>query len=130
MAKSAEGDVFSRYHAEAGIAAEHCLAPSFDDTRWNKVVEYYSLLERVTPSALHRLNRAVAMAEWQGPDAGLAVLEDFEPPTWLAGSYQWAAVLADLHRRCANTQEAERYRDAALDSAPTAAVRGSYSDNS
>ena len=123
MARSAEGDVFSRYHAEAGIAAEHCLAASFEDTRWYKVVEYYALLERVTPSALHRLNRAVATAEWQGPDAGLAVLEDFEPPTWLADSYQWAAVLADLHRRCGNDETAVRYRDAALASAPTAAVK-------
>ena len=80
LARSAEGDVFSRYHAEAAIAAEHCLAASFEETRWNKVVEYYSLLEQATPSALHRLNRAVAVAEWQGPKAGLAVLEDFEPP--------------------------------------------------
>lgn len=47
LAKSAQGDVFSRYHAEAGIAAEHCLAPSFQETRWDKVVECYSLWERV-----------------------------------------------------------------------------------
>ncbi len=123
LARSAEGDAFSRYHAEAGIAAEHCLAPSFEETRWDKVVEYYSLLEQVAPSALHRLNRAVAGAEWQGPGAGLAVLEGFEPPTWLAGSYLWAAVLADLHRRCGNTETAERYRDVAVESAPTAAVK-------
>ena len=116
-------DVFSRYHAEAAIAAEHCPAPTFEDTRWEKVVEYYSLLEQVTPSPLHRLNRAVAMAEWQGPRAGLAVLEDFEPPTWLTGSYQWAAVLADLHRRSGASEIAERYRDVALESAPTAAVK-------
>ena len=38
LAKGAEGDTFSRYHAEAGIAAEHCLAPSFQETRWDKIV--------------------------------------------------------------------------------------------
>ena len=123
LAKSAQGDCFSRYHAEAGIAAEHCLAPSLEETRWAKVVEYYSLLERVAPSALHRLNRAVAVAEWQGPGAGLAVLEGFEPPTWLVDSYLWAAVLADLHRRCGNKETAERYRDVAVKSAPTVAVK-------
>jgi RNA polymerase sigma-70 factor (ECF subfamily) len=123
LAKSAEGDGFSRYHAEAGIAAEHCLAPSFQETRWDKVVECYSLLERITPSAIHRVNRAVAVAEWQGPDAGLAVLKGFEPPTWLAGSYLWSAILADLHRRCGNTDTAKRYRDEALKSAPTPAVK-------
>lgn len=123
LAKSADGDVLSRYHAEAGIAAEHCLARSFEETRWEKVVEYYSLLEQVAPSPLHRLNRALAVAEWQGPGAGLAVLEGFDPPTWLAGSYLWAAALADLHRRCGNTDTATRYRDVAVETAPTAAVK-------
>lgn len=123
LAKSAQGDRFSRYHAEAGIAAEHCLAPSFQETRWDKIVEYYALLERITPSAIHKLNRAVAIAEQQGPAAGLEVLEGFEPPTWLAGSYLWAAVLADLHRRCGNAEAAKRCRDVAFESAPTPAVK-------
>ena len=123
LAKSAQGDGFSRYHAEAGIAAEHCLAPSFRKTRWDRVVECYSLLERIAPSAIHKLNRAVAVAEWQGPDAGLDVLKGFEPPTWLAGSYLWAAVLADLHGRCGNAHTAKSYRDVALKSAPTPAVK-------
>ena len=123
LAKSAQGDRFSRYHAEAGIAAEHCLAPSFEDTRWSKVVECYTLLERVAPSALHRLNRAVAIAESQGPAKGLAIVQGFEPPTWLEGSYLWAAVLADLHRRCEHTRVAQRYRDVALQLAPTPAIK-------
>jgi RNA polymerase sigma-70 factor (ECF subfamily) len=122
LAKSAQGDRFSRFHAEAGIAAEHCLAPSFSATRWDRVVECYSLLERIAPSVLHRLNRAVAVAEWRGPAAGLAVLDGFEPPTWLVGSYLWAAVLADLNRRNGNLDTAKHYRDAALEMAPTPAV--------
>ena len=73
LTKSAQGDRFSRYHAEAGIAAEHCLAPSFQETRWDRVVECYALLERLAHSAIHKLNRAVAVAEWQGPAAGLAL---------------------------------------------------------
>ena len=89
LAKSAQGVGFSRYHAEAGIAAEHCLAPSFQETRWDRVVECYSLLERIAPSAIHKLNRAVAVAEWQGPAAGLAVLKGFEPRRagWPAPTY-------------------------------------------
>jgi RNA polymerase sigma factor (sigma-70 family) len=123
LSKSAQGDRFSRYHAEAGIAAEHCLAPSFQETRWDKVVECYSLLERIAPSAIHRLNRAVAIAEHQGAAAGLAVLKNFEPPTWLTRSYMWAAVLADLHRRCGNNETAENHRDTAFKLAPTPAIR-------
>src|SRR5258708_17814727 len=41
---------------------------------------------RIAPSAIHKLNRAVAVAEWKGPAAGLAVLDGFEPPDWLTGS--------------------------------------------
>ena len=123
LAKSADGDSFSRYHAEAGIAAEHCLAPCFAETRWDKVAECYELLEQRATSPIHRLNRAVAVAEWKGAPEGLAILDGFEPPTWLAGSYLWSAVLADLHRRCGNSTEAERYREVAVDSAPTPQVK-------
>jgi RNA polymerase sigma-70 factor (ECF subfamily) len=123
LARAAEGDVFSRYHAEAGIAAEHCLAPSFSETRWNRIVDCYALLERLEPSALHTLNRAVAVAEWRGPADGLAVIERLVPPSWLAGSYMWSAVLADLHRRCGHAELATQYRDAALRAAPSQAVR-------
>lgn len=123
LAKSAQGDVFSRYHAEAGIAAEHCLAPSFKETRWERVVECYELLERTAPSAIHTLNRAVAVAEWKEPATGLDLLKSCEPPTWLAKSYLWSAVLADLNRRCGNTSTAIRYRDTALATAPNPAVK-------
>lgn len=87
------------------------------------MAERYSLLEQVAPSAIHRLNRAVAVAEWQGPAAGLAILDDFLPPDWLAGSYQWAAVLADLHQRAGNARLADGYRAFALEAAPTPAIR-------
>lgn len=123
LARSAEGATFSRYHAEAGIAAEHCLAPSFAETRWERIIECYALLEQIAPSALHTLNRAVALGEWQGPLAGLALLDGISPPSWLAGSYLWAAVLADLHRRAGHSTLAEQYRAVALASAPSFAVR-------
>jgi RNA polymerase sigma-70 factor (ECF subfamily) len=123
LARSAQGDVFSRYHAEAGIAAEHCLASSFAATRWDRVIACYELLERLAPSAVHTLNRAVAVAEWRGPAEGLAVLDGLAPPSWLAGSYLWAAVLADLHRRSGHEAVARRHRSIALASAPTPAVR-------
>jgi RNA polymerase sigma-70 factor (ECF subfamily) len=123
LARSAQGDAFCRYHAEAGVAAEHCLAPTFAQTRWDRIVECYALLEQLAPSMIHRLNRAVAMAEWRGPVEGLAILEGLQPPSWLAGSYLWAAVLADLHRRSGHDELAKQYRDAAMESAPSSAVK-------
>ena len=123
LEKSSYGENFSRYHAEAGIVAEHCLATSFHQTRWDRITENYLLLEQAAPSAIHRLNRAVAVAEWQGSAAGLAVLKDFEPPSWLVGSYLWSAVLADLYRRSGNVHKAKAYRDDALKLAPTPALK-------
>lgn len=123
LGKSASGELFTRYHAEAGIAAEHCLAASFQETRWDKIVHCYMLLEGIVPSAIHRLNCAVAVAEWKGPEAGLATLQGLEPPKWLEGSYLWVAVLADLHRRCGNVEQAGHYRGIAVNLAPTSAVR-------
>jgi RNA polymerase sigma factor (sigma-70 family) len=123
LARSAGGDVYSRFHAEAGIAAEHCLSPSYHDTRWQEIADLYAMLERVGPSPLHTLNRAVAVAEWRGPDAGLAVLDGLAPPAWLSGSYLWDAVVGDLHRRAGHWDIARQHRERALDSAPTDAVR-------
>jgi RNA polymerase sigma-70 factor (ECF subfamily) len=123
LARSAEGVNFSRYHAEAGIAAEHCLAPTFADTRWERIVECYELLERLGPSALHTLNRAVALSELRGPKAGLDLLEGLAPPSWLSGSYLWEAVLADLYRRAGDVVLANQHRVIALASAPSDAVR-------
>lgn len=123
LARSAEGDTFSRYHAEAGIAAEHCLAPSFAETRWDRIVACYTLLEAVAPSPLHTLNRAVAVAELAGPLAGLAVLDGLAPPGWLVGSHLWAAVLADLHRRAGHERLADEHRAVALALAPSEIVR-------
>lgn len=122
LSESARGDVYSRYHAEAGIAAEHCLAPSFEETRWDRIADAYALLDRLAPSALHTLNHAVALAEARGPAVGLALLDGLEPPTWLSGSYMWAAVLSDLHGRCGRAVIAERYRDRALALAPSEAL--------
>jgi predicted RNA polymerase sigma factor len=123
LARAATGDTFSRYHAEAGIAAEHCLAPTFAETRWKEIVELYSMLERVAPSPLHTLNRAVAVAESQGCAAALAVLHGMAPTSWLASSYLCDAVMSDLQRRAGNLEVALHHRDRALGSAPTEAVR-------
>jgi predicted RNA polymerase sigma factor len=123
LTASAFGDHFSRYHAEASIAAEHALAPSFEATRWDRVVQSYELLEASQPSAVHRLNKALALAEAEGPDKALALLDDERPPGWLQASYMWSAVRADLLRRTGALDEAKRVGQTAVDLAPTGAIR-------
>src|SRR5262249_38322538 len=87
--RSARGDVFSRYHIEAAIAAEHCLARSYGETRWDEIARLYQLLDGVAPSPINTLNRAIALAEWQGPAAGLPLLEAVAPPRSLLGDCLW-----------------------------------------
>jgi RNA polymerase sigma factor (sigma-70 family) len=123
LARSAQGATFTRYHAEAGIAAEHAFAPSFAQTRWAQIADLYAMLERLAPSPLHTLHRAVAIAEWQGPLAALAALADVAPPTWLAGHHLWDAVLSDLHRRAGDHARARHHGALAVDAAPTPAVK-------
>jgi RNA polymerase sigma-70 factor (ECF subfamily) len=116
---SARGESVSRYHAEAGIAAEHCLSASYAETNWQEIVRLYDVLERVAPSPLNVLNRAIALAEWQGPDVALAALEGFEAPSWLLGYYLWDAALGELHRRRGNHARALAHTERALAAAPT-----------
>jgi RNA polymerase sigma-70 factor (ECF subfamily) len=119
LARSARGERPSRYHAEAGIAAAHCLAPSYAETRWDEIVRLYEVLERLAPSPLNVLNRAIALSEWKGPDAGLAALASIEAPSWLLGYYLWDATLGELHRRRGDLDRALLHTKRAHAAAPT-----------
>ncbi len=121
--RSACGDSISRFHVEASIAAEHCLATRYQDTPWDKIVEAYELLEKVAPSPLHMLNRALAIAECKSAEDGLKVLEMANIPTWLERSYYWYAVLADLQYRSKQSQLAKQNAEQAINLAPTDGIK-------
>lgn len=123
LGQSSSGDVLSRYHIEASIAAEHCLAPSFKQTRWDKIAASYELLESISPSVLHRLNKAIATAEWKSPEVGLASLQSLDGHMWVNNSYHWFAVLADLQFRCDKTRLAKKNAELALQKAPTENIK-------
>ncbi|HEX4354857.1 MAG TPA: RNA polymerase subunit sigma-24, partial [Polyangiales bacterium] len=107
------------YHAEAGIAAEHGFAPSYADTRWDEIAKLYEVLDRIAPSPLNTLNRAIALSEWKGADAGLQLLEALDPPSWLLGYYLWDATFGELYRRRGDLERARVHLTRALDAAPT-----------
>jgi RNA polymerase sigma-70 factor (ECF subfamily) len=83
------------YIVQARIAAAHATAASPEDTRWDRIVDYYDLLLRLFPSPSARLARAIAVAEASGPEAGLAALDGIEA----LGSHRVAAVRAELLSR-------------------------------
>jgi RNA polymerase sigma-70 factor (ECF subfamily) len=114
LVRSADGDELTRYHVEAAIAWEHCRAPTFADTDWRRIADLYDTLERIAPSPLHTLNRAVAEAYLHGPQAGLDRLAAVSPECVPAGYPGWHAVIGELHFRLGRHSAAHRAWQEAL----------------
>jgi RNA polymerase sigma-70 factor (ECF subfamily) len=102
------------YAIQGAIAACHANAPSFNETDWPEIVTLYGLLETVHPTDVVRLNRAVAVAEVDGPAAGLLLVDAI---TGLEQFQHFHSARADMLRRLGRDREAaEEYRAAlALD---------------
>ena len=95
------------FSIQAAIAAIHCQAPRPEDTDWQQIVALYGLLERVQPSPIVSLNRAVAVAMVEGPERALRLIEALDGDGQLEGYHLLHATRADMLRR------AERFKDAA-----------------
>jgi RNA polymerase sigma-70 factor (ECF subfamily) len=98
---------------QSAIAAVHCQAARAEDTDWPQIVRLYDLLERVQPSPIVSLNRAVAVAMADGPQSGLAIIEELAASGELDRYHLLHAARADLLRRVGSPEEsAKSYRRA------------------
>ena len=95
-----------RYSVMAAIAAVHATAPTWESTDWPRLVALYDLLLQRWPSPVTALNRAVAVAECQGPGAGLAALEALTSDPALATYHYLPAARAELLDRLGRRAEA------------------------
>jgi RNA polymerase sigma-70 factor (ECF subfamily) len=111
------------YQLQAAIAACHATAPTAADTDWVQIARLYSQLARMVPSAVVRLNQAVAVAMADGPAAGLFLVEQLEAEGELAGYHLLAATRADFLRRLHRDEEATVAYRRALDLATNEAER-------
>jgi RNA polymerase sigma-70 factor (ECF subfamily) len=93
------------YQLQAAIAACHARAPRPQDTDWPQIAGLYGALAAITPGPVVELNRAVAVAMADGPDAGIARLEPLSDP--LDGYHLFHAARADLLRRLGRYDEAD-----------------------
>ena len=101
------------YQVQAAIAACHATARDAADTNWAEIAALYRELVRMMPSPVVELNRAVAVAMADGPDAGLRIVESLDASGQLAGYHLLPATRADLLRRLdRNAEAAAAYREA------------------
>jgi RNA polymerase sigma factor (sigma-70 family) len=113
LAQAAQGTELSEYHLQAGIAATHCMAPDYLSTNWTLILNHYDELHRLKPSPVIALNRAVAVANLSGPQAGLDAIARIEQREKLESHYLLHAVEGELHWRLGDAESAaQSYRRA------------------
>jgi RNA polymerase sigma-70 factor (ECF subfamily) len=105
---------FGAYTLQAAIAAVHAEAESVAVTDWRQIVALYDRLLRIQPSPVVQLNRAVAIAECEGPEAGLAQIDAVLEHGELANYYLAHSARADMYRRLGRTAEARASYEKAL----------------
>ena len=107
------------YQIQAAINAVHSDAPTAVATDWWQILQLYNQLLTLTPSPVVALNRAVAVAQVEGPDAALGVVDGLA----LSGYYLYHAIRADLLRRLGRNTEAALAYEAAIARTHNAAER-------
>ncbi len=105
---------FGSYTIQAAIAAVHAEAESVAATDWQQIVALYDQLLRIQPSPVVELNRAVAIAMRDGPEAGLAQIDAVLEHGELANYYLAHSARADMYRRLGRTAEARSAYEKAL----------------
>ena len=98
------------YQVQAAIAAVHSDAAGAEDTAWDQIVALYDQLHLFVPTPVVALNRAIAVAELRGPEAGLAILDDLDLPRY----HLLPAARADLLERLGRVDEAAEAYETAM----------------
>ena len=114
LEKALKSRRFGSYTLQAAIAAVHAEAESVAATDWRQIVALYDQLVRIQPSPVAQLNRAVAIAMCDGPEAGLAHIDAVLEHGELANYYLAHSARADMYRRLGRTAEARASYEKAL----------------
>ena len=112
--RSAAGSVISAYHVEAAIAAVHATARSVDETNWTEIVNLYDRLMAIAPSPIVALNRAIAVAQRDGPECGIDALQAISGPARLRRYPFYPAAFGELELRRGNSDAARQHFASAL----------------
>ncbi|MFF1820676.1 RNA polymerase sigma factor [Kribbella sp. NPDC058245] len=108
LATMAQGGV-GPYQIQAAIAAVHAEAPSAEATDWPQIHALYLILEKLTPNPMITLNRAIALSQVEGPQAGLDLLATLDDNKNLTESHRLDAVRAHLYERAGEPGKAREH---------------------
>jgi RNA polymerase sigma factor (sigma-70 family) len=111
--QSAKGTTISPYHLEAGIAMYHCSARSYAETDWRAILRLYDALLTLHRSPIYLLNRAIVVAQIEGPRSGIRALEEAGQDDALRHYHLYDATLGELHRRAGDFLQARQFFEAA-----------------
>ena len=111
---SATGPELTAYHLEAAIASVHASAPRTENTDWRTIVSLYDTLMNINPSAVVALNRAIAVAQSDGPERGLQEIQAISDRDRLAAYPFYSAALGELELRSGRWQVAHEHFRAAV----------------
>lgn len=95
--KAAFGDRVSSYHAEAAIAYEHCVAKSFSETNWERILGYYDLLGRIHPNSVVALHRLTVVYKVHGMEKALKEIEQSSFKADWEKNYLYYALMGDMY---------------------------------
>lgn len=112
--RSATGAELSEYHVEAAIAATHSNSSRAEDTDWKRIVWLYETLMTVRPSPVVALNRAIAVAQKAGPEAGIAEIHAIAESKRLESYPFFPAALGELELRAGQIDRAREHFSAAV----------------
>lgn len=120
LADASEGDEVTSYHLQAGMSACHCAADDYDATDWPRILTLYDRLAAIDDSPVVALNRAVAVAQVHGPDAGIAAIEAIPYRKQLDSYYLLYSVLGEFETQRQNFRAASEHFKRALELTPIA----------
>jgi RNA polymerase sigma-70 factor (ECF subfamily) len=112
--RSAQGGELTVYHLQAGIAADHAVAPTYAGTDWEDITDLYDQLYALDPSPVIALNRAIALSRWKGPEAGIGAIAPIESHPALSRYHFLPATLGELWSELGDKQRASAYYRSAL----------------
>jgi RNA polymerase sigma-70 factor (ECF subfamily) len=114
LEQSATGTDVTAYHVEAAIAAGHASARSVADTDWAAIVSLYDRLMAIAPSPVVTLNRAIAVGQRDGPEAGLTAIAAIDDRERLRSYPFYHAAMGELEVKRCRPSEARTHFRAAL----------------